>query len=149
MLTDEAYWRGRLAPDSRTAVQVVDSLDGDGRPLVTVTMTETVDSASFPALCARQFAVRCVCSVSTRGVLSATAGPSGRVEGTSTGMPVVIRGDYDLGPHAGGALLAVRGTITAEVPVIGGSIETLARQMVGQMVIRDRDEVLRRLTDTG
>lgn len=61
----------------------------------------------------------------------------------------MIRGDYDLGPHTGGALLAVRGTITAKVPVIGGSIETLARQMVGQMVTRDRDEVLRRLTDTG
>lgn len=149
VLTDEAYWRGRLAPDSRAAVQVVDSLDGDGRPLVTVTMTETVDSASFPALVRKavrgEMRMQRVDSWSPVGDGRA----SGRVEGTSTGIPVVIRGDYDLGPHAGGALLAVRGTITAKVPVIGGSIETLARQMVGQMVTRDRDEVLRRLTDIG
>ncbi len=91
--------------------------------------------------------MRCVCSVSTRGVLSADGRASGRVEGTSTVMPVVIRGDYDRARTRAGAARGAR-TITAEVPVIGGSIETLARQMVGQMVIRDRDEVLRRLTDT-
>lgn len=149
LLTDEEYWRSRLSPGSRAAVQVAESVDPEGRPLVTVTMTETVDPGNFPPL------VRRVVRGEMRMQRVDSWSPiddgraSGRVEGASTGIPVAIVGDYDLRPDAGGALLAVRGTITAKVPVIGGSIEALARQMVGQMVARDRDEVLRRLTAAG
>jgi uncharacterized protein YndB with AHSA1/START domain len=149
LLTDEEYWRSRLATGSRGTVQVAESVDPEGRPLVTVTMTETVDPGNFPSL------VRKVVRGEMRMQRVDSWSPiddgraSGRVEGTSTGIPVAIAGDYDLRPQAGGSLLAVRGTITAKVPVIGGSIEALARQMVGQMVARDRDEVLRRLTAAG
>lgn len=149
LLTDEKYWRSRLAPSSGGTVEVVESRGRDGRPLVTVTMTETVDPGNFPSL------VRKVVRGEMRMQRVDAWSPvddgraSGRVEGTSTGIPVTITGDYDLRPRSGGSLLAVSGTITAKVPMIGGSIEALARQMVGQMVARDRDEVLRRLTEAG
>jgi len=147
LLTDEGYWRSRLAPGSGGTVEVLESADHDGCPLVTVTMTETVDPGNFPSL------VRKVVRGEMRMQRIDMWGPvddgraAGRVEGASTGIPVAITGDYDLSPLGDGALLAVSGTITAKIPVIGGSIEALARQMVGQMVARDRDELLRRLTD--
>ncbi|NKS62718.1 DUF2505 family protein, partial [Rhodococcus hoagii] len=50
VLTDEAYWRGRLAPARAQPCRWSTPSTGTAGPLVTVTMTETVDSASFPAL---------------------------------------------------------------------------------------------------
>lgn len=145
LLTDEAYWRSRIPPESRGTVEVLESADDNGRSLVTVTMTETVDADSFPSL------VRTVVRGELRMRRVDTWSPvgdgraSGRVEGTSTGIPVVIDGVYDLRPHRGGAVLDVRGSVTVKVPIIGGRIEVLARQMVGQMMARDRDEAQRRL----
>ncbi|PTR30484.1 uncharacterized protein DUF2505 [Rhodococcus sp. OK519] len=147
LLTDETYWRSRIPPESRGTVEVVGAVDGDGRPLVTVTMIETVDADSFPSL------VRTVVRGEMRMQRVDSWSPvgdgraSGRVEGTSTGIPVVIDGVYELRPHRGGAVLDVRGSVTVKVPLIGGRIEVLARQMVGQMVARDRDAARHRLAE--
>ncbi|WFR74715.1 DUF2505 domain-containing protein [Prescottella defluvii] len=74
---------------------------------------------------------------------------AGRVTGRSTGIPVAIDGEYALRPNGAGSVLDVSGTITVRVPLVGGQIELLARQMVSQMVERDRVEAQRRLDGDG
>lgn len=145
LLTDEGYWRSRVADGPRAAVEVDVDRDGDGVPVVTVTMTDVVDADGFPALVRR--VIRGELRMERVDVWRPVHGgrAAGRVRGTSSGIPVSIDGEYELSPRRGGSVLDVRGTITVRIPLVGGQIELLARQMVSQMVERDRDEARRRL----
>ncbi|RVW10670.1 DUF2505 domain-containing protein [Prescottella agglutinans] len=149
LLTDEDYWRSRVAAESRAVVQVGEEADGDGPPVVTVTMTETVDPDNFPALVRK--VIRGEMRMERTDVWCPVDGgrAAGRVTGRSTGIPVAIDGEYALRPNGAGAVLDVRGTITVRVPLVGGQIELLARQMVSQMVERDRVAAQRRLDGDG
>jgi hypothetical protein len=146
LLTDEDYWRSRAADgSSRAEVRVEAATSDDGQPLVTVTMVETVDSDNFPALVRKVIRgeMRMERVDAWRPVHDGAA--RGLVTGRSTGIPVAIDGEYALRSHGAGSVLDVRGTITVRVPLVGGQIELLARQMVSQMVERDRTEAQSRL----
>lgn len=147
LLTDESYWRSRLADGPRAEVQVRDDRDVDGVPVVTITMSDVVDPDGFPALVRKVIRgeMRMERVDAWRPVDGGRA--AGRVRGSSTGIPVAIDGEYALNPRDGGSVLDVRGTITVRVPLVGGQIELLARQMVAQMVERDCDEAQRRLAE--
>jgi len=146
LLTDEEYWRSRVADGARAAVRVGAEQDTDGVPVVTVTMTDVVDADGFPALVRK--VVRGEMRMERVDVWRPVADgrAAGRVRGTSSGIPVAIDGEYALSPRGGGSVLDVRGTITVRIPLVGGQIELLARQMVSQMVERDGDEARRRLS---
>ncbi|WP_430331373.1 DUF2505 domain-containing protein [Rhodococcus sp. ACT016] len=149
LLIDEDYWRSRAAEGARAAVRVDETMDDDGQPVVTVTMTETVDTDNFPALVRKVIRgeVRMERVDAWRPVDAGAA--NGLVTGRSTGIPVAIDGQYALRPNGAGSVLDVRGTITVRIPLVGGQIELLARQMVSQMIERDRSEAQSRLDGDG
>ncbi|CAM2782311.1 DUF2505 domain-containing protein [Prescottella defluvii] len=145
LLTDEDYWRARMPPQSHGSVRVDRASDADGSALVTVTMTETADTDRLPALVRKvvRGEMRMRRIDTWRAVHEGRA--SGTLEGSATGIPVTIDGEYVLRPDERGSVLEVRGTATVRIPLVGGQIELLVRQMVSQMVERDRAEAHRRL----
>ncbi|MGO4203315.1 DUF2505 domain-containing protein [Rhodococcus sp. TAF43] len=145
LLTDEGYWRSRMPPQSRGSVRVDRTSDGDGQSLVTVTMTEAVDTDTFPALVRKVIRgeMRMERIDTWRAVHDGRA--SGTLAGSATGIPVTIDGEYTLRPGTSGSVLDVRGTATVRIPLVGSQIELLVRQMVSQVVERDRAEAHRRL----
>ncbi|QBJ97573.1 DUF2505 domain-containing protein [Rhodococcus sp. ABRD24] len=145
VLIDEDYWRSRIVEGSRGTVRVESVADDDGLPLVTVTMTETVDPDRLPAVVARTVRgdLRMERIDTWRTVRDGSA--SGRLSGSSTGIPVTIDGEYRLRPGGSGSVLDIRGTVRVRIPLLGSQIELMVRKMVEQMVARDRDEAQRRL----
>ncbi|MDG3010514.1 DUF2505 domain-containing protein [Rhodococcus sp. D2-41] len=141
-LTDEAYWRRRLRVNDNVDVQ----FDRTGGGLA-VTITESTDPEQFPAV------VRAVIRGPMTVRRSDSWGPlaDGRADGTiggsSTGLPVTIDAAAELSGNGDGCTrLRVRGQVRVKIPLVGGQIEMLAKQMVVKLVERDREELTAWLT---
>lgn len=141
-LIDEAYWRRRLRVSDNVDVQ----FDRSGGGLA-VAITESTDPEQFPAV------VRAVIRGPMTVRRSDSWGPldgdraAGTIGGSSTGLPVTIEATAVLsGDGDGRTRLLVRGQVRVKIPLVGGQIETLAKQMVIKLVERDREELAAWLT---
>lgn len=138
-LTDENYWRHRL----RENPGATSDFATDGGPgTLSVTVTENTDPSKQPKI------VRAVVRGPMEMKRTDAWGPlierraEGRMTGASTGISVEIEGTSLLHPDDnGGTTLDMRGEVTVNVPVVGGQIEFLVKQMVAKMVERDRNEL--------
>jgi len=142
-LTDERYWRDRVAA-SPTATVRIENPDGPGTLLVVV--TERTEPADMPALVRGVVRGPMIMERTDHWGALGADGATGLVVGGASGIPVDFRGTSHLRPAADGTVLAVRGEVTVKIPIVGRQIEGLAAKMIGRIVENDRDALAAWLT---
>lgn len=145
-LTDERYWRWRMK-DSDRSVVVIDKPYGP--ETLRVTVTDRTDLADLPAI---------VRGVLRRPLVSEWVNEWGRLDGDTSrgritggatgGVPFRIESRSRLRAiESRRTRFDVRGQVAVNVPVVGGQIELLVRQMILRSVAADQDVLDGWLTD--
>ena len=143
-VTDRAFWQHRFeeAPEKLT----LDDSRGPGT--LTATMRDTIGASSLPGL------VRKVVSGELKveradewGALDGDHA-DGRINGSSTGIPVKIDCTSVLRASGDVTVLDVSGTVQVKIPLVGGQIESLVRKLIGDMIGQDRDAIEKWLGDS-
>lgn len=136
-LTDGAYWQYRL----RESDGAQSTIESPAPGALSVTVVETTDPEKFPAV------VRAVIRGPMKVERADSWGPlvesraEGRFRGSSTALPITIEGTFALRDADRGCVIDVDGSITVKIRLVGGQIESLAKQMVTQMIERDGKEI--------
>lgn len=136
-LTDEAYWQYRLRESDSAEV----TIESPGPGALSVKVVETTDPEKFPAV------VRAVVRGPMKIERTDSWGPlvdsraQGEFGGSSNAIPVTIRGAFALRGTNSGCAIDVEGSVKVKIPLVGGQIESLAKQMVMQMIERDGGEI--------
>jgi Protein of unknown function (DUF2505) len=142
-LTDEKYWRARLA-ESGADVAILESIrvggeSGDDDTVEVVTL-QVIHSHKLPGMVTQlhsgDLRIR---REETWGPVTGSAA-QGSVEGSIVGAPVNLTGDASLSPisETGGSRLVFRATVQVRVPIIGGKLENIIGTRLAELVAAEQ-----------
>ncbi|MCE4262912.1 DUF2505 domain-containing protein [Rhodococcus sp. ACPA4] len=135
-LTDTRYWMIRLGDLYSKAVIE------DGGGAIAVSLTDELESSALPGLVAKLVPDRLGVERADRWGPLSDGRAVGSVTGRAHGLPIRIEVDLELA-EAGDArsVLNVDGWAEVKIPVLGGQIERLLKNMAQDLLRRDHDAV--------
>ncbi len=140
---EEEYWQARLADipvdEARLELMRVGGESGDDGTVEVVTL-QTVHSHNLHAIVKQlhggDLSIR---RTETWGPVVGGAAAA-TITGTIVGTPVTVAGNAELAPLAesGGARLGIQISVHVRVPIIGGKVERLIGDQLGELVSREQ-----------